>query len=116
MKVRVLWYNIDKREFQPSSSNTTVTKVRAAQGPKASSISNLEAPCEGHDIVRVDLTLNRLQSRQIRAIQSLDRCSEQRVIPIQRDVGNVLPFSEGRGPDRVRALPYGGSDDDVVRG
>jgi hypothetical protein len=83
---------------------------------EVSSISNLEAPCEGHDVVRIDRIPNRPQPRQIRPIQGFDRRPEQRIIPIHGDVGDVLPFGDRRGADRVRALPQGGGDFGVIRG
>jgi hypothetical protein len=103
-----LWYSIYKREFEQSLS------IQSAP-PEPSSISNLKASCEGHDVARVDRTPNRPQPWQICSIQGLDGCPDERVIPIHHDVGDVLPFGDGRGADRVRALPQGGSDVGVIR-
>ena len=89
---------------------------RATSAPREpSSVSKLEAPCEGHDVVRVDLIPNRPQPLQILPIQRLNRCSNQRVIPIQRGIGYVLPFVDGRSLNCVRALPQGGGDLGVIR-
>jgi hypothetical protein len=62
INVRELWYSIYKRKFEPPPANTAPSKPKCAP-PEPFSISKLEAPCKGHDVVRIDLTPNRLQPR-----------------------------------------------------
>jgi hypothetical protein len=106
IKVKVLWYSIlYKREDIPSRNQHDSEEPKARR-----TISKLEASREGHDVVRVDLAPNGLQPRQIRPIQRLDRRPEKRVVPILRDVDDVLTLGDGRRADRVRALQYGRGD------
>ena len=105
MKARVhnAQYIIYNRTFELSLGTQRVL-------PEPSSISNLEPPCESHDVVWVDIIPNRTQPRQIRPIQGLNRRPKQRVIPVHGDVGDILSIRDGRGTDRVRALPQSGGD------